>query len=260
MNAGATRANTNIPLTMLRYSRGMDLQTSPFPAFRGRDRLIAAVDAAMTSGDAGRITADLQLALQEAIADSRIELPECVHRPVSDHYARRPLYHSQEHGYSVIAMSWGPGQGTPLHDHDAMWCVEGVWLGELEITRYELLECAGDAGASDATPRCAAAAAAPAASFHLTNTTPCAMPAMKPWPFRCMYTKRRWNVRRCSTRLGVTGTSAASRHCRPTQSESAAEQGTSTFAACMASCAAALPDPAAIRDAPSGKEQDHVQR
>lgn len=143
MNAGATRANTNIPLTMLRYSRGMDLQTSPFPAFRGRDRLIAAVDAAMTSGDAGRITADLQLALQEAIADSRIELPECVHRPVSDHYARRPLYHSQEHGYSVIAMSWGPGQGTPLHDHDAMWCVEGVWLGELEITRYELLECAG---------------------------------------------------------------------------------------------------------------------
>jgi predicted metal-dependent enzyme (double-stranded beta helix superfamily) len=113
-------------------------------AFRGRDRLIAAVDAAMTSGDAERITADLQLALQEAITDSRIELPECVHRPVSDHYARRPLYHSREHGYSVIAMSWGPGQGTPLHDHDAMWCVEGVWLGELEITRYELLECAGE--------------------------------------------------------------------------------------------------------------------
>ncbi len=144
LNAGATRANANIPLTRLRYSRGMDLQTSPFPVFRGRDRLIAAVDAAMTSGDAKRITADLQLALQEAIADSRIELPECVHRPVSDHYARRPLYHSREHGYSVIAMSWGPGQGTPLHDHDAMWCVEGVWSGELEITRYELLERNGE--------------------------------------------------------------------------------------------------------------------
>ena len=111
---------------MLRYIRGMDLQTSPFPPFRGRDRLIAAVDAAMSSGDPERITTDLQLALQEAITDSRIELPECVHRPVSDHYARRPLYHSREHGYSVIAMSWGPGQGTPLHDHDAMWCVEGV--------------------------------------------------------------------------------------------------------------------------------------
>src|SRR3989304_64190 len=117
----------------------MDLQTSPFPPFRGRDRLIAAVDAAVTAGDAGRIPAALQRARQKAITDSRIELPECVHRPVSDHYARRPLYHSREHGYSVIAMSWGPGQGTPLHDHDAMWCVEGGWLGELEITRYELL-------------------------------------------------------------------------------------------------------------------------
>ncbi len=144
LNTGATRANANIPLTMLRYIRGMELQISPFPPFRGRDRLIAAVDAAMTSGDPERITADLQLALQEAIADSRIELPECVHRPVSDHYARRPLYHSREHGYSVIAMSWGPGQGTPLHDHDAMWCVEGVWSGELEITRYELLERTGE--------------------------------------------------------------------------------------------------------------------
>ncbi len=260
MNAGATRANTNIPLTMLRYSRGMDLQTSPFPAFRGRDRLIAAVDAAMTSGDAGRITADLQLALQEAIADSRIELPECVHRPVSDHYARRPLYHSQEHGYSVIAMSWGPGQGTPLHDHDAMWCVEGVWLGELEITRYELLECAGERWRfrRHAALRggCGSAGSLiPPHEYHtLRNASDEAL------AIRCMYTKRRWSVPRCSTRLGVTGTSAASRHCRPTQSESAAGQGTSTFAARMASCAAALPDPAAIRDAPSGKEQDHVQR
>jgi predicted metal-dependent enzyme (double-stranded beta helix superfamily) len=63
----------------------------------------------------------------------------------------------------VIAMSWGPGQGTPLHDHDAMWCVEGVWLGELEITRYELLSAPASAGVSTATPRCAEAAAVPAA-------------------------------------------------------------------------------------------------
>ncbi len=163
LNTGATRANANIPLTMLRYIRGMDLQTSPFPPFRGRDRLIAAVDAAMTSGDPERITADLQLALQEAIADSRIELPECVHRPVSDHYARRPLYHSREHGYSVIAMSWGPGQGTPLHDHDAMWCVEGVWSGELEITVTSCWSAQENAAASAATPRCAEAAAVPEA-------------------------------------------------------------------------------------------------
>jgi len=37
-------------------------------------------------------------------------------------------------------MTWGPGQGTPIHDHEGMWCVEGVWAGTLEITPYELME------------------------------------------------------------------------------------------------------------------------
>ena len=37
-------------------------------------------------------------------------------------------------------MTWGPHQGTPIHDHCGMWCVEGVWQGELEITQYDLLE------------------------------------------------------------------------------------------------------------------------
>jgi predicted metal-dependent enzyme (double-stranded beta helix superfamily) len=37
-------------------------------------------------------------------------------------------------------MTWGPNQGTPIHDHCGMWCVEGVWHGELEITQYDLSE------------------------------------------------------------------------------------------------------------------------
>ena len=44
------------------------------------------------------------------------------------------------HGYSLVAMTWGPGQGTPIHDHDGLWCVEGIWRGTLEITQYALLE------------------------------------------------------------------------------------------------------------------------
>ena len=47
-------------------------------------------------------------------------------------------------GYSVVAMTWGPGQGTPIHDHCGLWCVEGVWDGQLEITQYELLERDGE--------------------------------------------------------------------------------------------------------------------
>ena len=69
-----------------------------------------------------------------------MKLPDCVFEACADHYARRELYRSDEHGYCVVAMTWGPGQGTPIHDHDGMWCVEGVWNGALEIVQYELLE------------------------------------------------------------------------------------------------------------------------
>ena len=78
------------------------------------------------------------------IRDPEVQLPACVHEPISDHYARRELYRSERHGYSVVAMTWGPGQGTPVHDHSGMWCVEGVWDGQLEITQYELLERDGE--------------------------------------------------------------------------------------------------------------------
>jgi predicted metal-dependent enzyme (double-stranded beta helix superfamily) len=88
--------------------------------------------------------ARVEQVLRQAIADPAIVLPDCVHEPISDHYARRELYRSARHGYSIIAMTWGPGQGTPLHDHDGLWCVEGVWQGTLRITPYRLCEDHGD--------------------------------------------------------------------------------------------------------------------
>lgn len=108
--------------------------------FPGRDKFIATVDAAVASGDKHAVTAALRNALCALIRDSEVQLPDCVNQAICDHYARRELYRSPEYGYSVVAMTWGPGQGTPLHDHSGLWCVEGVWHGELEITQYELLE------------------------------------------------------------------------------------------------------------------------
>ena len=112
--------------------------------FPGRDKFIAKVDAAIAEGDEHAVTKALRGALCCLIRDPEVQLPDCVHQPITDHYARRELYRSPEHGYSVVAMTWGPGQGTPLHDHSGLWCVEGVWHGELEITQYELLEQAGE--------------------------------------------------------------------------------------------------------------------
>lgn len=109
--------------------------TLPFP---GAQRLVNALDAAICRDCPTEITDQLRHTLCRLIRDPEVKLPDCVFEPVGDHYARRELYRSDAHGYSVIAMTWGPGQGTPIHDHAGMWCVEGVWYGLLEITPYEM--------------------------------------------------------------------------------------------------------------------------
>ena len=107
--------------------------------FPGARRLVEAIDAAVCRDCPTEITDKLRHTLCQLIRDPEVKLPDCVFESVGDHYARRELYVSEEHGYCVIAMTWGPGQGTPIHDHAGMWCVEGVWHGALEITPYELL-------------------------------------------------------------------------------------------------------------------------
>jgi predicted metal-dependent enzyme (double-stranded beta helix superfamily) len=111
--------------------------------FPGAQRLIGAVDAAVSLPDPGATTDALRNALCRLIRSEDVRLPACVFQREDDHYARRELYRSEEHGYSVVAMTWGPGQGTPIHDHAGMWCVEGVWQGSLEVTPYELVESQG---------------------------------------------------------------------------------------------------------------------
>lgn len=56
----------------------------------------------------------------------------------SDRYARHLIFRGEQSGCCVVAMSWAPGQGTPLHDHDGTWCVEGCLQGRLQIVQYEL--------------------------------------------------------------------------------------------------------------------------
>ncbi|MDE2270773.1 MAG: cysteine dioxygenase family protein [Xanthomonadaceae bacterium] len=108
--------------------------------FPGRDRLIRAFDAAVCVQGTEATMRALRSALCEAIHAGSVRLPECVFQGCPEHYARRELYRSADHGYSVVAMTWSPGQGTPIHDHAGMWCVEAVWQGALDVVQYELRE------------------------------------------------------------------------------------------------------------------------
>ena len=150
----------------------------PFP---GRERLVAGIDQALAAGDCHAVTAALRNVLCGLIRDPGARLPDCVHAPIEDHYARRELYRSPRHGYSVVAMTWGPGQGTPIHDHAGCWCVEGVWRGELEITQFELLEQHGDrfrfrsAGGMQAGPGSAGSLIPPHEYHTIRNTDPTAI-------------------------------------------------------------------------------------
>ncbi|MGA8278977.1 MAG: cysteine dioxygenase family protein [Rhodanobacteraceae bacterium] len=113
-------------------------------AFPGCQRLVDALDQAVCHDCERTITEALRVTLCRLIRDPAVKLPSCVFDAAADHYARREIYRSETHGYDVIAMTWGPGQGTPVHDHAGMWCVEGVWAGQLEVTPYELLDRCDD--------------------------------------------------------------------------------------------------------------------
>ena len=108
--------------------------------FPGSRHLVDRLDRAVDHDREADIANALRTTLCELIRDPSVKLPQCVFAEVKDHYARRELYRSEDFGYAVIAMTWGPGQGTLVHDHAGMWCVEGVWHGSLEITPYELVE------------------------------------------------------------------------------------------------------------------------
>ncbi|HEY2623762.1 MAG TPA: cysteine dioxygenase family protein [Dyella sp.] len=108
--------------------------------FPGSRKLIDAIDAAVAHDSTRAVTDSLRNSLCNLIRGQEVKLPNCVFETAEGRYARRELYQSEDHGYCVVAMTWGPGQGTPIHDHCGMWCVEGVWSGALEVVQYERLE------------------------------------------------------------------------------------------------------------------------
>ncbi|HVS12933.1 MAG TPA: cysteine dioxygenase family protein [Thermoanaerobaculia bacterium] len=111
----------------------------------GCEALCQALDRAIAGqSDTHELTRRVEEALRTTVRDRALTLPDRYREPVEGCYARRLVHKSPELGYTVLAMVWGPAQGTPLHDHCGMWCVEAVLEGDIDVRQYELMESAGD--------------------------------------------------------------------------------------------------------------------
>lgn len=106
--------------------------------------LVERLDASVRLGEVHTVTSHVKTALCDLIRAHDLEIPDRFCRPLPDRYARRLLHRDDKLGYTAVVMTWGPGQKTSLHDHAGMWCVEGVIAGEMNVTRYDLLEEIGD--------------------------------------------------------------------------------------------------------------------
>ncbi len=115
----------------------MSVAPSPSSA-RVRD-LMRRLDEAMTPvDDAGRCRA-VKTVLEETFAAGTDFLAPEFLVPDPERYARRLVHRDPANRYSVVAMVWNTGQGTPLHDHAGIWCVECVYTGRIKVTSYHCM-------------------------------------------------------------------------------------------------------------------------
>ncbi len=98
--------------------------------------MVRRFDEAMTPhDDAGRCRA-VKRVLEETFAAGTDFLEARFLVPNPERYARRLVHRDPENRYTVLAMVWNTGQGTPLHDHAGIWCVECVYAGRIKVTSY----------------------------------------------------------------------------------------------------------------------------
>ena len=102
----------------------------------GLAELIARLDRSVEAGSSKAITAAIKADLEDILGGGKLSLPASFTVARPDHYARRLLHRDPQGRYSAIVMTWGPGQGTAVHDHGGLWCVEGVVDGEIAVTQY----------------------------------------------------------------------------------------------------------------------------
>jgi predicted metal-dependent enzyme (double-stranded beta helix superfamily) len=106
--------------------------------------LIKCLDRSVDAGSVTEVTARVKADLETLLTRGAVTLPDWFRQPAADTYARRLLHRDPLGRYTAIVMTWGPGQGTPVHDHGGLWCVEGVVEGQIAVTQYDIAPDGGE--------------------------------------------------------------------------------------------------------------------
>lgn len=62
-------------------------------------------------------------------------LPDAFARPHPDRYQQYLLHCDSRERFSIVSFVWGPGQSTPIHDHQ-VWGLVGVLRGSEKVERF----------------------------------------------------------------------------------------------------------------------------
>jgi len=112
------------------------MSLAPPPSNPRVRELVRQLDQAMAPpDDAGRCR-NVKQVLERTFAAGTDFLEPGFLVPNPERYARRLVHRDPENRYTVLAMVWNVGQGTPLHDHAGIWCVECVYAGRIRVTSY----------------------------------------------------------------------------------------------------------------------------
>jgi predicted metal-dependent enzyme (double-stranded beta helix superfamily) len=99
-------------------------------------RFIATMDALLErERDEPRVLSGCRDAMRMLVARDDW-LPEAVAKPHPEFFQQYLLHCDARERYCVVSFVWGPGQGTPVHDH-TVWGVIGMLRGGETCERYE---------------------------------------------------------------------------------------------------------------------------
>ncbi len=112
------------------------------PSSASTQKMVELLDQAVQANGIESIANGVKDALIEVMKTGALHLDKDCTQPCPDSYGRRLLHNDPGGRYSVVAMIWGKGQGTPIHDHDNKWCVECVYQGDILVTSYEVCDTA----------------------------------------------------------------------------------------------------------------------